>query len=132
MLITSLYAGVIALLMTLMSIRVIRARRSKRIGLGDGGDRELLRLMRAQSNCAEYAPITLLLIALAEFQQVNVWLLHGMGLALIAGRLIHAFGFSRRPEIMNMRIVGMALTFAALITGGVVNLALGLGIPLNP
>lgn len=62
--ITSVYAAAIALLLLALSWRVIEARRAGRVSLGDGGDRALLRRIRAQGNCAEYAPMGLILLAL--------------------------------------------------------------------
>ena len=49
-----------------------------------------------------------------------------IGLILVAGRLIHAIGVSRQPEVPGSRTLGMGLTFAALIIAAMLNLALGL------
>ena len=66
--VTPIYAGLIAVLFVALSLRVIAARRSARVGLGDGGDKTLLRRQRVQANCAEYAPLALGLMTLAELQ----------------------------------------------------------------
>ena len=120
--ITPLYAGLVALLFVLLSIRVIGARRNARIGLGDGGNRLLLRRQRAHANCAEYAPLAIVLMALAELQDTPALVLHLIGGLLILGRLLHAYGLSQEPEPLRLRVLGMTLTFAALISGALANL----------
>jgi uncharacterized protein len=112
--ITALYAGLLAPLFIFLSVRVIRARRGAKVGVGDGGDKELLRRMRVQANFAEYAPFTLLLLALAESLDISVWLLHLAGLTLLAGRMSHAYGVSQTPENFKFRVNGMGLTFTAM------------------
>lgn len=123
--ITPVYAGLVALLFVFLSIRVIGARRAARVGLGDGGNRLLLRRQRAHGNCAEYAPLAIVLMALAELQGTPPLLLHVIGIVLIAGRLVHAYGLSQEPEPSLARTLGMALTFAAIIIGALANLGLG-------
>lgn len=47
---------------------VIATRRKSGVSMGDGGEPLLERRMRAQSNAAEYLPIFLILLAIAEMQ----------------------------------------------------------------
>lgn len=120
--ITSAYAGLATLLFVVLSFRVIGTRRSARIGLGDGGNTLLLRRVRAHGNFAEYVPLCLLLMAMAELQNSAAVTINIIGLLLIAGRLLHAFGVSRAPGKTPFRTIGMVMTFAALITAAAVNL----------
>lgn len=120
--VTSLYAAVLALFFVFLSLRVIRQRRTNHIGFGDGGNPPLLRAMRAHGNFAEYAPFALLLMLVAELQGSAVWSLHVLGLLLLVGRILHAIGVSRDPGWMPGRVVGMVLTFFALIFGAATNL----------
>ena len=46
------------------------------------------------------------------------------GLLLIAGRLIHACGVGREPEVLRIRVAGMALTFTVLIVAALANIVL--------
>jgi uncharacterized membrane protein YecN with MAPEG domain len=115
--ITALYAGLLAPLFVLLSIRVIAVRRSGRVAVGDGGNRLLLRRMRVHANFAEYVPLALVLMALAEATATPAWLIHPMGVALLAGRIVHAIGMSREAERFRFRVVGMALTFTVLLAG---------------
>ena len=110
---TGIYAALTAIVFLWLSLRVIRYRRAHRLGLGDHGDKSLTKRMRAQANCAEYAPFALLLMALAEWQGAATVILHLIGLTLLAGRIGHGYGFSASPPIMRLRVGGMLLTLAS-------------------
>ena len=112
--ITPLYGALLALLFIALSVRTIAARRALRIAVGDAGNPEMLRRMRVHANFAEYVPLTLLLFYMLEMQGAPPWLLHGLCLCLLAGRLSHAYGVSQVRETFSFRVSGMAMTFAAL------------------
>ena len=122
--IVPLYAALLTFLYIGLSFRVIRYRRGHRISLGDGDDAEMQRRMRVHANFAEYAPLTLLLLLMAELGGVAGWLLHPLGAMLLAGRALHAWGVSREPQDFRGRVGGMVLTFLAM--GGAALLCLGL------
>ncbi len=121
--VTPIYAAVLAVVFVALSLRVIFQRQRAKVSLGDGGDQRLLRRQRVQGNFAEYAPFALLLMALAEWQGVPAWSLHLIGVALVAGRLLHAYGVNQEAEKLQFRGAGMMLTFFALISGAIANLA---------
>lgn len=111
-----LYAALLALLFVALSIRTLRLRRRLRIGIGDAGNEQMLRAMRVHSNFAEYVPLTLFLIYLAEVQGTHALFIHALGLCLLAGRLSHAYGVSQANENYTFRVVGMSMTFTSLIS----------------
>jgi uncharacterized protein len=113
--ITALYAGVLALILVGLAMRVIRIRRGKRIAIGDGNDDNLARRIRAHANFTEYVPIALVMMLLVELSGYPAWIVHGLGLALVVGRLFHAW--SLPAQSLVGRTVGMVLTFAVLISG---------------
>ncbi len=125
--VTSLYAGLLSLLLFFLSIRVIRRRRAAGIPIGDAGDLSLIRRQRAQGNFIEYVPIVLLLMALAEAQGTQVLALHFVGAVLLVGRIAHATALSSIKGNMVFRVGGMALTFTSLITTAILNLGLAAG-----
>ncbi len=127
MIITPIYAGFLGLIFIVLSVRVIKVRRVARIGLGDGGNQQLLSRQRAQGNFAEYVPIALILMALAELQNAQAWIVHAIGVMLIAGRIMHAYGLTQEPKSYRFRVYGMSCTFAAIISGALANLLLPLG-----
>ena len=119
---TPLYAALLAIVFVALSVRVIGLRRRTRIPLGAEGADALLRATRAQGNFAEYVPFALVLTALAELNGASAFVLHSLGLALLVGRGLHAWGVSRSPEDFRFRVAGMALTFSTLIVGALLNL----------
>lgn len=128
--ITGLYAGLGALFMVFLSIRVIRMRRSLKIGIESGGDTAMARCIRVHGNAAETLPIGLIVIALVETAGGQPWLVHALGIALILGRLAHFQGLSRSTGSTLGRTLGMVLTFTVLIVSGlylVATSALSLG-----
>jgi uncharacterized membrane protein YecN with MAPEG domain len=112
--ITALFAGLLSPLYILLALRVIGARRSARVSLGDGGDKELARRMRVHANFAENAPYTLVLMGLAESLRASSTSLYVAGACLLAGRLLHAYGVSQSDETLAIRIVAMTLTVSAI------------------
>lgn len=112
--ITAPYAALLTLLFLILSARIILYRRANALSVGDEGDRRLTQLMRAQANCAEYAPLGIILIALMELNGAPSIALHPMGILLLAGRLAHAAGYSALPQIMPLRVAGTAMTLTML------------------
>jgi uncharacterized membrane protein YecN with MAPEG domain len=68
--------------------------------------------MRVHANFAEYVPFALLLATFIEMQSRPAWLIHLLCLALLIGRVIHAYGVSQEHENYSLRMAGMATTFA--------------------
>ncbi|WP_417685782.1 MAPEG family protein [Roseibium sp.] len=124
--VTPIYAGLLALIYFLLSARVISRRRELWISLGDKGDRQLLRRTRVHGNFAEYVPLSLILMITAELMLTPHWALHAIGIALVAGRVSHAWGVGQEPDNLTLRTIGMILTFAVLVIGGLLNIALAI------
>ena len=114
--ITTLYAALLAVVFVVLSVRVIMVRKGAKVSLGDGGNAGLLRRIRAHANFAEYVPLALLLMGLAETLLAPRFWLHAIGLTLLVGRLLHAYGVSADLKTFAPRATGMALTFTALLT----------------
>jgi uncharacterized membrane protein YecN with MAPEG domain len=123
---TSVYAALLAILFLAISIRVMLERRRAHVPFGEGTSETLKRRIRAQANFAEYAPITLILMALLELQGAGSFMLNAVGLLLLVGRLAHASGIGRVPEDRRLRIIGMGLTILAIILAIIALLAIAL------
>jgi uncharacterized membrane protein YecN with MAPEG domain len=117
--VTMLYAGLCAGLLFALSVRVIRMRRQLSVSVGDAGDEEMTRRIRAQANFSEYVPIALLLILLLELAGTPAALLHLLGIVLLVGRLLHAWSLTARSG--RARVAGMSMTFAVLVSAGALN-----------
>ena len=126
--VTPVYAGFLAFVYLYLTYSVIRLRRRKQLSVGDGGDPSFLRKMRAHGNFAEYVPMALLLMAMAEFLGAGAALLHAIGGLLLAGRLAHGWCFLFTDSNLKARTAGMAMTLSAIAIGGGVSLWGGLGL----
>ncbi|MBB3899900.1 MAPEG family protein [Roseococcus suduntuyensis] len=124
--ITALYAGLLAFVLLWLSIAVIGHRRRSRVSLGTGEDKALLQATRAHANFCEYTPFGLILLALLEAGGTAGWMLHALGLLLLAGRLAHGVGLMHQKGSIRLRQVGMLCTFTVLILGGAMLVAQGL------
>ena len=127
MIVTPLYAGILAIWFVLLSFHVIARRRSGKIGLGDGGDPDMQRRIRGHGNFAEYVPFALLLIALLEIGGTTpFWALHALGVTLVIARLLHGYALSFSEHFFLGRFLGTVLTFAVLIVAGLLCLWRGI------
>ncbi|MEQ9489907.1 MAG: MAPEG family protein [Alphaproteobacteria bacterium] len=120
MTVTPLYAGLLGVFYIMLAALVIRTRFSARIALGSGGNELLERRIRAHGNFAEYAPLGIVLVGILDLMAISAYLLHFLGIALVAGRLLHAFSLSALTKRPAARIAGMLLTLTSVGVGSVV------------
>ena len=113
--ITPLYAALLGLVMLVLSARVIAGVRAKGVGLGDGGDANNLVLIRSHGNFIEYVPMALILIGFAEAGGAADGWIHGLGGALLLGRILHPIGMSPSPDPNPFRFVGTVATLLVLL-----------------
>jgi uncharacterized protein len=111
------YAALIVLMGVFLAFRVIFQRRSKLIGMGDGGDKVAARQIRVHGNFCENAPFALALLILLALLNAPVLVIHAVGLLFLAGRLAHAFGLSRFGGSSVGRVAGMLTTFVSFFIG---------------
>ncbi len=123
--ITALYASLAGLLLLFLSFRVVRWRRKLSVGLGDGGQENLLRAQRTQANFIEYVPIALILLAAAESQGLPGWLLQTAGAILVLARLLHAWGLSQSSGRSFGRFWGTLLTWVVILALSLANIFAG-------
>ncbi len=107
--ITALYAALLASLFLALSVRAAYLRWREADYLGHSSPR-LTRAVRAHANLAEYGPVALLLMLLAELLAAPAVVLHALGATLVTARVIHAAGILRDPETIWWRVVGFTLT----------------------
>jgi uncharacterized protein len=111
---TALYAVPLVVLFMAVSAYVIVYRRGNRVPLGDANDPELLARVRAQGNCAEYMPLGLILLLLAE-QTGPGLLFHLAGITLIVGRFVHAGHLAVLRKSYVLRPVAITTTFTSYL-----------------
>ena len=112
MVITGFYAGILALIFLVLSMRVVMLRISSQTQYGDGGNEILLRRVRIHGNFAEYIPLALILMAILDYQNLSVTLLHFFGITLVVGRLLHAFALTN--GVTALRAIGVVATIAVI------------------
>lgn len=112
--VTPIYLALAVVLFSVLSFYVITNRHNRRISIGDGNQPDFTRIIRGHGNFAEYAPLTLLAMAVAEFSGAPDAFVHASGGLLILGRTSHAYCFVFTKENMKLRVSGMVLTFSAL------------------
>ena len=117
--ITPIYAAVISLIFVALSVRTLLIRRRIGVSIGTGEDQLLIRAMRVHANFAEYVPIALILIFFLETETDASTLTHALCMALIIGRLLHAYGVSHVEENFRFRVIGMALTLGCIISASI-------------
>jgi hypothetical protein len=98
-----------------LMIRCGRVRAAQKIGVGDGGNEQLLRRMRAQANFIEQTPITLILFALVEEAGKGGMWLAPLGAVFMLGRVAHAFGMEENG-FKPGRPIGMLTAMLTQIT----------------
>ena len=114
------YAAIFVFIYIFLAVRVIRLRQKYSVGIGSGGHADLERTSRVHANFGEYVPFALLMLGFMEMQSQSRWLIHILALALLVGRLIHAYGVSQQNEVIKIRATGMFLTFGVLIVAAIV------------
>jgi len=119
--ITTISATVLGTLLVMLTLKVVALRRSEKISVGDGDNKELLKAIRAQGNLTEFAPVGLILIACAEYNGVPDILLALIALAFVVGRIIHPVGM-RDGSSFALRVRGMQLTLVSILVLGAVNI----------
>jgi uncharacterized protein len=120
------YAALITLMGVLLTYLVIFRRRSKLIGMGDGGDKMMARLIRVHGNFCENAPFALALLILLALTGGPAWSIHAVGLLFLVGRGAHAYGLSQSGGSSVGRVAGMVTTHSAFFIGAGMLLVSGL------
>lgn len=112
--VTALYGALNAMLNVFLANRVSTLRRREKVGLGTGESKELLVAVRAHANNAEFVPLALVMLLLAELcGGPSLWL-HVAGGLLFTARVAHAIGMPRRaPNVF--RFMGTAVTWVGIV-----------------
>lgn len=117
--VTTLYAGILGLLYIALSFYVIKGRFKHEVALGDNGNQDMIKRVRAHANFIEYVPFALLLIILAEFEGTSEYLIHGLCATLLIARLGHVYGLMTKDGTSIGRAGGTILTFLVIIIAGI-------------
>ena len=112
---TALYAVILVMLGTALSVRVSMIRASTGVSLGPGDSEALQVRMRQFGNFIENVPLVLIVMALAEAQGLSSLWLHAAGAILVAARVLHPFGLDPAKPATFARIAGSLGTRVATL-----------------
>lgn len=122
LIVTALYASLLALIILWLSYNVVNFRRKKQVDLGDGGHDEGIRHIRAQQNTLEYIPLILILMAVYELNNGWPLILHVLGVVLVIARIIYPIGLVAKKGASFGRFYGTLFTWLCLLALIVLNL----------
>ena len=134
--ITPIYAGFFGIMLVVLSWRVTNLRtkyegpHSRHDRMRESDHNELTAAVRARDNIIEYLPFALLLMWMLETMQLNPLIIHGLGILLIAARLLHLHGLNKPSGNSVSRKIGTRLTWLHIGACAVLGFAGAFGIIL--
>ncbi|MEE4297063.1 MAG: MAPEG family protein [Wenzhouxiangella sp.] len=127
--ITLFYAGLSGLLLLALSFQVVALRRRFQVGLGTGNQPELERVIRVHANFCEHVPLALVILLALELSNVfPAFLLHLLGVALVLGRVLHAWGLSQTAGVSKGRFIGTLMTWLMILIGSLFAVGAAMGV----
>jgi len=120
--ITGFYAGILALIFIAASINIIKLRFRHKVGIGDGEVSELAKAIRGHANFAEFVPLALILMAIAEANNISSTMLHSCGALLVAGRVSHLIGLAKTKGSSIPRALGVFSTYGVILACAIANI----------
>lgn len=121
--VTAFYAAILGLVFIAITLRIALGRYSRKLSLGDGGDKDFNKLIRGHGNFAETVPITLILLLLLELQNTSPMVLHTLAIALLAGRALHYLQLTGLLQPLLFRSIGMILTLSTILIASILLLS---------
>ena len=120
--ITATYAAILAILVLALGINVTVHRVKLGVPLGDGGNPEMLRMIRLHGNAVEYLPLALVLMLIFEVDGGSHIALHFAGIALLVGRMLQTWGMWATEKPVFGRQAGQSLTWLTIAALAVLNI----------
>jgi hypothetical protein len=111
------YVALLILGNVVLAFGVIRQRQRAKVTIGDGDDARLRQWIRAHGNYCENAPFGIAALILLPLVGASAWIVHLVGLSLVAGRAAHAQGLTKTGAESPGRMIGTTLTWLGLIAG---------------
>jgi len=124
--VSTLYIGLNALIMLVLAILVVKARVQTKTEIGDGGNPDMIKAIRAHANNVEFVPVSLLVIAAVEMAAAPLWFVHVLGASLTLARVVHAIGLHQTTGPSAGRLIGTITNNTVLLAGGIACVYYGL------
>jgi uncharacterized protein len=113
--ITPIYAAALTVVFLVLMMSVILMRVKTKTSLFHGDDLNSSERIRRHANFTETVPLALILLAMVEVTGGPSTLVHGVGVRLLAGRIIHPIGIVHDNAAAPMQIVGTVMTQATML-----------------
>jgi hypothetical protein len=120
--ITALYAAILAIIIVALAINVTIHRVKLGVPLGDGGNPQMLRMIRMHANAAEYVPLAGLLMLIYEIGGGWHTALHAAGIVLVIARLLQTWNMWETEIAGFGRRAGQSLTWLTIAILALLNL----------
>jgi uncharacterized membrane protein YecN with MAPEG domain len=111
--VTLLYGSISAILVGVLGANLSLVRLKKGLYIGKEVDKHVHRMVRAHGNAAEWVPLLIVLLLLLELSGLKSPVLHALGGAIVAARLVHAAGVYAKVPRLSM--LGATLTYCLVI-----------------
>lgn len=119
--VTALYGSLNAILNIALALRVSNLRRKHGVSVGVGESKELLVAVRVHANNAEFVPLAIVTLLVAELCGGSSLWLHVLGGSLLVARIGHAIGMSMKAPNVP-RFSGTAITWTGIVATAVYTL----------
>ena len=113
--ITAPYLALLGLYAMVLGAMVSIHRAKSGISILHADDISLAEKIRRHGNFTESVPLALLLMIVAEVQGLGAGWLHGAGVLLLAGRLVHPFGIQHDNPNNVLRGIGSGATSVSML-----------------
>ncbi|NUO50149.1 MAG: MAPEG family protein [Polyangiaceae bacterium] len=111
--VVALYGSLNALFNLYLANNVSNARKKHKVSIGHKENKDVELAARIHGNNAEFVPLALLMLLIAELQGLSAMWLHVLGGALFVGRVLHAYGMPK-PAPNFGRFTGVATTWICI------------------
>jgi len=112
--VTALYGSLNAIFNIFLANQVSTARRRDKVSIGHGESKSLELAARIHANNAEFVPLAIVMLLLAELCGGASLYLHIAGGLLLISRIFHAIGMPR-PAPNVFRFVGTGVTWIGIV-----------------
>lgn len=112
--ITALYGALNAIFNIYLAGNVSKARGKHKVSIGHGDSPEFLVVSRIHSNNAEFVPLAILMLLIAELLGGHGAIIHACGGLLLLARVFHMIGMPRKAPNF-FRFVGVAVTWGLIV-----------------
>lgn len=119
--VTAIWAALLGLLVVGLAGNISYLRLTRKVSLGDHGDRYLNRAIRAHANAVEFVPLALVLLFSYSLLGGSIVMIHVTAAALLLGRILHAWGMLAKATTVR-RQVGALLSSLVLLALVILNL----------